>query len=147
MSTQSNPVWRLIDRLYFYVKARLPDMGIELSNGQCLPLFQYADDFYLATSVPDHLDFMLAAVGELCYASGMLVNTGQGKTEVVVFRDCQVNCPTGGSVLQASQLRRCRSTSIWGHGLMSMRGLEQICHVVRPLRLSAWEVCTACSEV
>ena len=74
-----------IDRLYFYVQSKAPDLGITLGSGRRIPMLLYADDFLLLAHSPEQMHTLLQLVTSFMHSSGMVANTSQGKTEMVIF--------------------------------------------------------------
>ena len=74
-----------IDRLYFYVLSKAPDLGIALGSGRRVPMLLYADDFLLLSHSEAHMHRLLQLVSQFLQASGMVANTSKGKTEMVIF--------------------------------------------------------------
>ena len=75
-----------IDRLCFMIEGKAADAGPWLSSGRRVP--STPDDFRLLALgrlAVSHMDRLLRVVDEFCLASGMRVNTGIGKTEMMLF--------------------------------------------------------------
>ena len=80
-----------IDQFEWWLKARLPACGVDLTPQQRIQLLLFADDLVLLSDTPGGLQEQLNLLEQFCAEKMMSVNTS--KTEIVVY--CKGRRPAG----------------------------------------------------
>lgn len=87
-----------IDGLERFLRRVCPEAEALSSDGTCVPVLGYADDFILLATSQAQLQALLRALESFCQAVGMELSVP--KTKVLVFQNearvpCQLTCTTG----------------------------------------------------